>query len=60
MFQKTFTIAKTMSGCASKAAPRSLASTDHAQEQLGDVVYVEMPKVGDGFARTNPLDPSNR
>jgi len=24
--------------------------TDHAQEQLGDVVYVELPKVGDEFA----------
>lgn len=24
--------------------------TDHAQNQLGDVVYVELPKVGDSFA----------
>jgi len=24
--------------------------TDHAQEQLGDVVYVELPKAGEGFA----------
>ena len=24
--------------------------TDHAQEQLGDVVYVELPKPGDEFA----------
>lgn len=24
--------------------------TDHAQEQLGDVVYVELPKVGEAFA----------
>ena len=24
--------------------------TDHAQEQLGDVVYVELPKAGDDFA----------
>lgn len=23
--------------------------TNHAQEQLGDVVYVELPKVGDSF-----------
>ena len=23
--------------------------TDHAQDQLGDVVYVELPKVGDTF-----------
>ena len=24
--------------------------TDHAQEQLGDVVYVELPKTGESFA----------
>ena len=24
--------------------------TDHAQEQLGDVVYVELPKTGETFA----------
>jgi len=24
--------------------------TDHAQDQLGDVVYVELPKAGEGFA----------
>ena len=24
--------------------------TDHAQEQLGDVVYVELPKAGDSFS----------
>ena len=24
--------------------------TDHAQEQLGDVVYVELPKAGEAFA----------
>ena len=24
--------------------------TDHAQEQLGDVVYVELPKAGESFA----------
>lgn len=23
--------------------------TDHAQEQLGDIVYVELPEVGDSF-----------
>ena len=25
--------------------------TDYAQDQLGDVVYVELPKVGDAFGR---------
>lgn len=24
--------------------------TDHAQEQMGDLVYVELPEVGDSFA----------
>jgi|ERR1041385_3816707 glycine cleavage system H protein len=27
--------------------------TDHAQAQLGDVVYVELPKVGDQFAASD-------
>jgi len=29
--------------------------TDHAQHQLGDVVYVELPKVGDRFEQTEPF-----
>ena len=29
--------------------------TDHAQKQLGDVVYVELPKVGDRFETTEPF-----
>jgi len=29
--------------------------TDHAQKQLGDVVYVELPKVGDKFETTEPF-----
>jgi glycine cleavage system H protein len=29
--------------------------TDHAQQQLGDVVYVEMPKVGDKFDAAEPF-----
>jgi glycine cleavage system H protein len=27
----------------------TIGITDHAQSQLGDVVYVELPKVGDAF-----------
>jgi len=37
--------------------------TDHAQDQLGDVVYVELPKVGDefaGVAATSVRNPSTR
>lgn len=29
--------------------------TDHAQDQLGDVVYVELPKVGDNFEDAEPF-----
>ncbi|KFA93775.1 glycine cleavage system protein GcvH [Archangium violaceum] len=29
--------------------------TDHAQMQLGDVVYVELPKVGDTFEASDPF-----
>lgn len=29
--------------------------TDHAQQQLGDVVYVELPKVGDKFEAAEPF-----
>ena len=29
--------------------------TDHAQDQLGDVVYVEMPEVGDTFGANDEI-----
>lgn len=29
--------------------------TDHAQHQLGDVVYVELPKIGDKFEASEPF-----
>ncbi|MGH8933878.1 MAG: glycine cleavage system protein GcvH [Egibacteraceae bacterium] len=29
--------------------------TDHAQRQLGDVVYVELPRTGDRFEATEPF-----
>jgi glycine cleavage system H protein len=29
--------------------------TDHAQRQLGDIVYVELPKVGDSFEAGEPF-----
>jgi glycine cleavage system H protein len=29
--------------------------TDHAQQQLGDVVYVELPNVGDRFEASEPF-----
>ncbi|MBI3654529.1 MAG: glycine cleavage system protein GcvH [Acidobacteria bacterium] len=33
----------------------TIGITDHAQNQLGDVVYVELPKVGDKFESSEPF-----
>ena len=33
----------------------TIGITDHAQNQLGDVVYVELPKVGDKFEVAEPF-----
>ena len=34
--------------------------TDYAQNSLGDVVYVELPKAGENLPRMNRLVQSNR
>ena len=39
----------------SKGAEATIGITDHAQHQLGDVVYVELPKVGDKFEASEPF-----
>ncbi|HWC77175.1 MAG TPA: glycine cleavage system protein GcvH [Blastocatellia bacterium] len=38
-----------------KAENATVGITDHAQHQLGDVVYVELPKVGDSFEAAEPF-----
>jgi glycine cleavage system H protein len=38
-----------------KGATAVVGITDHAQNQLGDVVYVELPKVGDKFEAAVPF-----
>ena len=38
-----------------KASEATVGITDHAQKQLGDVVYVELPKVGDKFEASEPF-----
>jgi len=38
-----------------KSAEATVGITDHAQHQLGDVVYVELPKVGDKFDAAEPF-----
>ena len=39
-----------------KGNEATVGITDHAQNQLGDVVYVELPKVGDKFESSEPFD----
>jgi len=38
-----------------KGSDATVGITDHAQHQLGDVVYVELPKVGDKFEAAEPF-----
>ncbi|MEK6325080.1 MAG: glycine cleavage system protein GcvH [Acidobacteriota bacterium] len=38
-----------------KGSQATVGITDHAQHQLGDVVYVELPKVGDKFEASEPF-----
>jgi len=38
-----------------KGTEATIGITDHAQHQLGDVVYVELPKVGDKFEVSEPF-----
>jgi len=38
-----------------KGDEATVGITDHAQNQLGDVVYVELPKVGDKFEASEPF-----
>ena len=38
-----------------KGEQATVGITDHAQQELGDVVFVELPKVGDKFKSGEPL-----
>lgn len=38
-----------------KGEEAAVGITDHAQQQLGDIVYVELPKVGDKFETSEPF-----
>lgn len=40
---------------APNADPLRVGVTDYAQEQLGDIVYVELPKPGDTITRGQPF-----
>ena len=37
---------RSTSGSSSMATPRTIGITDYAQEQLGDIVYVDLPEPG--------------
>ena len=38
-----------------KGEEATVGITDHAQQQLGDIVYIELPKVGDKLETSEPL-----
>jgi len=38
-----------------KGEQATVGITDHAQKELGDVVYVELPKIGDKFESAEPF-----
>ena len=38
-----------------KGEEATVGITDHAQQQLGDIVYVELPKVGDKLESSEPF-----
>ncbi|HVF91556.1 MAG TPA: glycine cleavage system protein GcvH [Blastocatellia bacterium] len=38
-----------------KGEQATVGITDHAQKELGDVVYVELPKMGDKFESAEPF-----
>ena len=38
-----------------KGEQATVGITDHAQKELGDVVYVELPKIGDKFEAAEPF-----
>ena len=40
-----------MNGSASRGETATIGITDYAQEQLGDLVYVELPETGTAFSK---------
>lgn len=38
-----------------KGEQATVGITDYAQQQLGDVVYIELPKIGDKFEASEPF-----
>ena len=40
---------------ATEGAVATIGITDHAQDQLGEIVYVELPSVGDKISKDDPF-----
>ena len=37
----------------------TIGISDHAQDQLGEIVYIELPAVGDKISKDDPLPPDS-
>ncbi len=44
-----------MNGSRLKTAVATIGITDHAQDQLGEIVYIELPAVGDKISKDDPF-----
>ena len=44
-----------MNGSRLKIAVATVGITDHAQDQLGEIVYIELPAVGDKVSKDDPF-----
>ena len=44
-----------MNGCWWKANTATIGITEYAQEELGDIVYVELPEVGEKIVKDDPF-----
>ena len=44
-----------MNGSRPKTRVATIGITDHAQDQLGEIVYIELPAVGDKISKDDPF-----
>lgn len=55
MYPENFKYTKEHEWVKPEAGSGTIGITDHAQKELGDIVYVELPKVGAAVSKGNPL-----
>ena len=55
MYPENFKYTKEHEWVKPEAGSGTIGITDHAQKELGDIVYVELPKVGATVSKGNPL-----